>query len=74
MISHTIWYYIYFFKEKCVSKNTKIWIFSNSVHEKYEILALNRKDIYIYELLNYKKLNEKCFTEIKIKLIKKEGI
>ena len=28
----------------------------------------------IYKLLNYKKLNEKCFTEIKIKLIKKEGI
>jgi hypothetical protein len=28
----------------------------------------------IYKLLNYKKLNEKCFIEIKITLIKKEGI
>ena len=27
-----------------------------------------------YKLSNYKKLNEKCFTEIKVKLIKKEGI
>ena len=30
-----------------MSKNTKIWISSNSMHEKYEIPALKREEIHI---------------------------
>ena len=72
MIIHTIWYYIYFLKKMWVSKYKNMNIFKFYAWKIWNTCFEERRNTY--KLSNYKKLNEKCFTEIKIKLIKKEGI